>query len=423
MSEMMVYAHWATLGAPRRLGVLHGRRAGARELFEFEYDRGALSDPHLATVLLDPRILPFEGAQFPAQGRDQFGAFSDACPDRWGRMLMNRRLEREKRAGILPANTRLFESDFLLGVHDTYRVGALRFKLDDSGPFLDDRHDAAAPPLIQLRELEAASLALEKDTDNTAPQADEWLLQLIAPGGSLGGARPKASVVDVDQHLWIAKFPSVRDEHDVGAWEFIVGTLAEACGLRVSAMDAQRYANPHHCFRIKRFDRTASGERLHFASAMTLTQHVDGEDAASGVSYLELAEVLINHGANTNADLRELWTRIVFNMMVCNTDDHLRNHGFVLEPGRGWHLSPAYDMNPDPYGHGLRLNVSEADNALDLDLALSVAPLFRVKSAEAQAIVDRLKAIIRQWPKLADALSIGHAEQERLSPAFKLSHS
>lgn len=299
----------------------------------------------------------------------------------------------------------------------------MRFKLDDTGPFLDNQHDLATPPLIQLRELEAVSRALESDVDNTAAEGDEWIRQLIAPGGSLGGARPKASVVDTQKNLWIAKFPSVRDGHDVGAWELIVGTLAEACGLRVAPMDAERYASEHHCFRIKRFDRTPEGRRLHFASAMTLTHHKDGEDASAGVSYLELAEVLITHGASTNADLKELWNRIVFNMMVSNTDDHLRNHGFILEPGAGWRLSPAYDMNPDPYGQALKLNVSEVDNALDLELVRSVCTLFRVRLNEADDTIARFKAIIRQWPTLAHALRIPRIEQALIGEAFKLSHS
>lgn len=264
---------------------------------------------------------------------------------------MQRRLEREKRAGRAPKHARLYESDYLLGVHDTYRVGALRFRLDDTDDFLDNRHDAAAPPFVQLRELAAASLALERDKDNTAKAGDEWLRMLIAPGGSLGGARPKASVVDPDGHLWIAKFPGAHDEHDVSGWELVVQTLARACGLQVPEALASRF---------------------------------------------------------------------VFNMLVSNTDDHPRNHGFLLLPGKGWRLSGAYDMNPVPDAHGLRLNVSEADNALDIGLALSVAPYFRVKVKEAQTIIKRSQAIVRQWPKIASSLRIPKREQQRMASAFRL---
>lgn len=333
---------------------------------------------------------------------------------------MRRRLERAQRAGQVGKAVRLHESDYLLGVHDAFRAGALRFRLDDAGEFLDNRHGVAAPPFVQLRELEAASLALERDEDNTSAAGDDWLRMLIAPGGSLGGARPKASVVDPSGQLWIAKLPSVRDEHDVGVWELLVHTLVRACGLGVPEGLARQFASPHHTFLVKRFDRTAAGRRLHFASAMTRTGRQDGDDASTGASYLEIARVLIDHGAQPGADLRELWSRIVFNMLVSNTDDHLRNHGFILVPGKGWRLSEAYDMNPVPESHGLRLNVSEADNAMELDLARSVAPYFRVAKNAVGEIIERSQAVVQQWPKIADRLRIPVREQQRMASAFRL---
>ncbi len=418
MAEVSVYADWDGLPGPLHLGRLHARRGAAREIFEFEFDAALLVREDLAGLRLDPRLGWFEGRQHPPQGHATFGVFADSSPDRWGRLLMQRRLDREKRAGLAPKNARLLESDYLLGVHDAFRAGALRFKLDEAGDFLDNRHGVAAPPFVQLRELEAASLALERDEHNSAAGADEWLRLLIAPGGSLGGARPKATVVDPHGHLWIAKFPSVRDEHDVGGWELVVQTLARACGLDVPETLARRFANPHHCFLVKRFDRTPAGSRLHFASAMTLTGRKDGDDASIGASYLEIARVVIEQGAHPKADLRELWSRIVFNMMVSNADDHLRNHGFVLVPGKGWRLSPAYDMNPVPHASALTLNVNEADNAMDLGLAEAVAPYFRLSRKEADEIILRVATVVRQWPKIAQRLAITAREQERMSPAF-----
>ncbi len=420
MTDIAVYADWDGLQSPVRVGMLRVRRAAGREIFEFEYDGDALQSPDLGQVQLDPRIGLFAGPQYPAPGHEIFGVFADASPDRWGRMLMRRRHEREQRAGRIEATARLHESDFLLGVHDAFRVGALRFRLGGTGEFLDDRHDVAAPPFVRLRELEAASAALERDESNTAEAGSDWLRMLIAPGGSLGGARPKASVVDPEGQLWIAKFPSIRDDHDVGAWEAVVNALANACGLQVAEGRAQHFANPHHCFLVRRFDRTADGRRIHFASAMTLTGHKDGEDASTGVSYLEIADVLVRHGAQTERDLQELWSRMVFNMLVSNTDDHLRNHGFLLVPGRGWRLSPAYDMNPVPDAHGLKLNVTEADNALDLDLARSVAHFFRVNMTTAEEIISRQRSYVGQWRKLAQRLGISVAEQGRMASAFRL---
>lgn len=417
--NISVYADWAPLTSASKLGTLYAHAGGGKEIFEFEFEPAAISNVDIASTPLDPRLTYFPGRQHPPHGQ-LFGLFADASPDRWGRLLMKRRLERDQRAGIEDPRRRLVESDYLLGVHDKFRVGALRFGTGDDGEFLGQRSHVAAPPFVQLRDLEAAVLALERDEDNTAPAGGDWLRMLIAPGGSLGGARPKASVVDPDGRLWMAKFPSLRDECNVGAWELVVQTLATQCGLDVPKSLARQFASPHHTFLVQRFDRTVQGRRLHFASAMTLTGHSDGDDADSGASYLELARVLIDHGAQANADLRQLWTRILFNVLVSNTDDHLRNHGFILEPGRGWRLSKAYDMNPVPGAAGLKLNISESDNALDVDLVLSVAHYFRVSGDDAFAIMEHCVAVVRQWRKVASALKIPVREQNFMASAFQL---
>lgn len=417
--SISVWADWEPLPNPSLLGTLYAHAGGDKEIFEFEFDPGATSNRQIASVSLDPRLGFYAGRQHAPSGQT-FGLFADASPDRWGRLLMKRRLERDQRAGIEDPKRRLVESDYLLGVHDEFRVGGLRFRIGNDGDFLDNRSHMAAPPFVQLRELEAAVAGLERDRDNTAPAGSDWLRMLIAPGGSLGGARPKASVIDPDGRLWIAKFPSLRDESNVGAWELVVQTLARQCGLNVPASLARQFASSNHTFLVQRFDRTAQGRRLHFASAMTLTGHSDGDDADSGVSYLELARVLIDHGAQTNVDLQELWTRILFNVLVSNTDDHLRNHGFLLEPGRGWRLSAAYDMNPVTGSSGLKLNISESDNALDIDLVLSVAHYFRVTDDEAFAIMMHCVNVVRQWRKVATALRLSEREQNSMASAFLL---
>ena len=417
--NIAVYADWDGLGGPLMLGMLQARAGAGKEVFEFSYDETTLAHPQVLDLHIDPRIARYAGRQFPGEGTANFGVFLDSSPDRWGRLLMQRRLERAQRTGLVPKNEHLTESDYLLGVHDLYRVGALRFRLDDTGPFLDAGGGTAAPPFVKLRALEQASLALEAD-EGAGAQIDEWLRLLIAPGGSLGGARPKASVVDPEGALWIAKFPSVRDDYDVGAWELVVTTLARACGIAVAPARAQRFGSRFHTFLTKRFDRTAAGARLHFASAMALTGHSDGDDASTGASYLALAEILMRHGAKTDADLCELWTRIVFNMCVSNSDDHLRNHGFILVPNRGWRLSDAFDLNPVPHSDGLKLNVSETDNAKDIQLALEVAGVFRLDPVEAHDIVHRVQSAVRQWPKLAAELKLTVAAQARMAPAFAL---
>ena len=416
--ELAVYADWPELLGPTRLGILHVSRLSSREIFEFEFDGAVLADPRFKQLHLDPRIGLFEGRQHPEQGRENFGLFLDACPDRWGRMLMRRRLDRDQRLGLAKKNAKLFESDYLLGVHDAFRVGALRFKLDDNGPFLDDCKTAAAPPFVQLRQLEAACLAIEQGDDNAVQDIDDWLRLLIAPGGSLGGARPKASVVDPDGHLWIAKFPSVNDQYNVGAWELVTHTLARSCGIQVPTSLGRRFASRHDTFLVQRFDRAQGGGRLHFASAMTMTGRQDGDDASTGASYFEIARVLMNHGSNPNEDLHELWLRIVFNIAVSNSDDHLRNHGFIFVPQKGWRLSPAFDMNPVPGSIGLKLNINMADNALDFELARQVAPYFRVSAKDSLQTIAMVKNIVAQWPNLAKKLTIAKRDQERMAAAF-----
>jgi serine/threonine-protein kinase HipA len=409
-----------SLGAPLHIGTIDVVPARGRERHAFAFSEDVLASFREIARLLDPDLLPYAGSQFPPESKLSFGLVADASPDRWGRMLMDRRLARMKRKGEIDPAFRLMESDYLLGVHDAYRVGAMRFRLPGTG-YLDDQHDTAAPPLVALRELEAASRALELDvTEGESDAADEWLRMLIAPGGSLGGARPKASVVDDKGVLWIAKFPSTNDRHDVGGWEAVAHELANACELSPPNGVATRYnKSSHHTFRIARFDRDVDGRRRHFASAMTLTGQSDGADFTTGASYLQIAEVIIRHGAEPNSDLRQLWLRIVFNMLVSNCDDHLRNHGFLLT-ANGWRLSPPFDVNPDPRGTGLKLLVDGHDNELDLGLARSVAHLFRVSAQDASEQIAFMVEVVRQWRDVAQALSIPRTECERMAPAFAL---
>lgn len=416
--EIEVYNDWNGAESPKRLGILRVRAGRTGEIFDFTFDSDVLSATPLLKYRLDPDLGYFTGAQFPKDGRSFFGVFKDSSPDRWGEMLIRRRFERNKRLGTIPQNARLQQSDFLLGVHDAFRSGALRYKRAPEGEFLDNGDRSAAPPFVRLRELEAASRALEASSDSDDPATDQWLRLLLAPGASLGGARPKATVVDTEGQLWIAKFPSVKDGYDVGAWELVVYRLAERSGLRVPPAEARTFGGNEHTFMTRRFDRRESGARIHFASAMTLTGHTDGDDATSGASYLEIAEIIMSQGAAPREDLVELWSRIAFNVMVSNTDDHLRNHGFLLTPDAGWRLSPAYDMNPVPGSTGLCLNISESDNALDLDLVRSVAPYFRLSDTQATATIDRIATQVRGWRELANSVGLSRSEQDDMAAAF-----
>lgn len=414
---MYVYADWQELEVPTLMGELHSERLKGKEIFSFEYNKEWLALGH--AQLLDPELQFYPGIQYQAGDQNNFGLFLDSSPDRWGRLLMRRReaaLARIEKQ----SEKKLFETDYLLGVFDGHRMGALRFKLNQDGLFLNDNRDLASPPWTSIMELEQISLKLEQDDVIDDPEYLKWLSMLIAPGSSLGGARPKASIAGKDGSLWIAKFPSRNDQGDIGGWEIVTYELALTAGITMAESKAQKFSSNYYTFITKRFDRTSNGKRIHFASAMTMLGYTDGQDHEDGISYLELAEFIANNGANVNADLEELWRRIVFSICVSNTDDHLRNHGFILTES-GWLLSPAYDINPIETGTGLKLNISEHDNSLNLNLAMEVHQFFRLKKNKAIEIIEQVKTSVRKWKNIASKHGISKAEQELKAIAFRQS--
>ena len=410
--RILVYAHWQDIKDPALMGTLTAVTGKGKESFSFEYNEAWLKSGF--SQMIDPDLQMYSGAYYPRDDKENFGVFLDSCPDRWGRVLMQRREAALARIEKRPVE-KLLESDFLLGVFDGHRMGALRFKTEAEGVFLNDNKEMATPPWTSLGELEDASLKFEEGNIDD-PNYLRWISMLIAPGSSLGGARPKASVVDKQHHLWIAKFPSRNDDKDVAAWEMVVKELAIKAGITIAEGRLQKFNNKYNTYLTKRFDRTPEGARIHFASAMTLLDYVDGE-SSNGASYLELVEFIVRHGSNVAADLEELWRRIVFSICVKNTDDHLRNHGFLLN-NSGWSLSPAYDINPNEFGKGLHLNISDDDNSLDLDLALEVAGIFRLTPQRAGQVIKEVTNSITSWKKLATKYKISTAEQERMSTAF-----
>lgn len=414
--QIWVYAHWEVFEEPVLIGILTSERLRGKEVFSFEYEPSWLINKHVQ--ILDPDLELYSGPQYLRDEKSNFGLFTDSSPDRWGRLLMRRREAALARAEGRAENT-LFETDYLLGVHDMGRMGALRFKTDPKGSFLNNHNDFISPPWVKLRELELASLKIEDQDATDDPEYLQWLALLVAPGSSLGGARPKANVVDKQGHPWIAKFPSKNDHSDVAAWEMLTYLLATESGIKMAPSKLEKYTGKHHTFLTQRFDRTSEGKRVHFASALTLLGYSDGQDYAQGASYLELVDFIETSGANVAQDLTELWKRIVFSICVKNVDDHLRNHGFILTPA-GWRLSPAYDINPDENGTGLKLNISENDNALDLALAIEVAPYFRLKNTDANDILKRIKSTVAEWRHLAKSLGISKFEQEQKARAFEL---
>ena len=393
------------------IGTIFLSQVRGKELYSFEYDQKWLET---GAMLLDPDLQLYAGRQYIRDEKNIFGVFADSCPDRWGRRLMNRREElRAKSASEKPR--KLFDSDYLLGVYDEARMGGLRFKTELNGEFLSADKEYATPPWTSLRELEQAAVSFENDDTGLG---EKWLKQLLAPGSSLGGARPKASVLAPDGSLWIAKFPSKHDEIDAGAWEMVAHELASMCGLNVPEAKTEKFSKLGTTYLVKRFDRNQE-KRIHFSSAMTMLGKTDGANGVDGSSYLEIVSFLRANGARPKQDIEELWKRIVFSMAISNTDDHFRNHGFVLSE-EGWILSPLYDVNPDIYGEYLSLNVDADNSSIDFELALEAAPYYGMGKKDALDVVNSTKNVINNnWRQLAKKYNISRGEIERMAPAFR----
>ena len=409
--DIYIYFDDVNTTEPLFVGILSARQTRGHEVFSFEF-----SDEWLLNCrchLLDPDLQLYKGRQYLPENKSNFGLFLDSSPDRWGRVLLDRRegyrAKEEDRQRL-----NLMESDYLLGVFDESRMGALRMKLSPDGDFLDNDPLYSTPPFASLRDLENAVSRLEQDDD---ADVSRWLQMLLAPGSSLGGARPKANVKDAHGNLWIAKFPSSNDRKNVGAWEALTMTLAKQCNINIAPFEARKLANQYSTFLTKRFDRDDNGRRIHFVSAMTVLGYSDGD--TSGCSYLELFEWISRNCCDVKENLVEMWRRIVFNIAVSNCDDHLRNHGFLLTK-KGWTLSPAYDLNPQEYGEGLSLNIDDSNNALDYQLALDVAQYAGLPATEAQSIINHTKDVVSSWRKWATIYHISRDEQEMMAKAFKV---
>lgn len=399
-----ICAGW--LPVEEKIGELKISRSHGKEILAVAYDKNWLKAHQ---VMLDPDLSLYSGVQYP-YGKDTFGFLSDAMPDRWGRKLIEKeeqlQADREKR----PIRT-LTDADYLFKLSDKLRYGGIRFRNPDTGRYYSDT-GADIPPLTDLRMLEEAVHDYElSDQDANA------LRILIEQGSSLGGARPKANVQDQNGALWIAKFPSKKDDYDVGAWEMAEHELAVKCGLDVPDAKIMRLSEQGSTFLIKRFDRDDSRNRIHLMSAMTALGMTDGN--TDGASYLDLAGQIEQMSATPDKDLRELWKRMVFNVLTSNCDDHLRNHGFILRED-GWHLSPAFDLNPNIQKDAMSLNITDNDNRKNVCNAISVSELFRVPEGEAKEIVQNMQALILDnWKQLASQYRIPEKDMAVMASAFR----
>jgi serine/threonine-protein kinase HipA len=405
MTNVEVYIDWqqnlVRLGLMRRIP-----RAG-NETVSFEYDPDWISSKENFSI--DPVLTIGTGTFYPPNGREMFGTIGDSAPDNWGRSLMRRRERRQ--AELEERRVETFqETDYLLGVSDETRLGALRFKWEGSDEFQAPQ-DTGVPGTIELGRLLQAAQRIE-----SGDETDEDLLLIFAPGSSLGGARPKASIVDQHNSLSIAKFPKDTDDYSIERWEAIALELGTRSGIRTAQHQLLHDAGKP-IFVSKRFDRTGDA-RIPFMSAMAMTQHLDREEA----SYLELVDAISENGADPKNDRTELFRRVAFSILVSNTDDHLRNHGFLWLGNAGWTLSPAYDINPTPEDVKPRILttlIDYHDGTCSIDLLRSVAEEYSIKLADADKIVNHVANVTSQWKEVAKEYGAPSSELKQMASAFE----
>jgi serine/threonine-protein kinase HipA len=389
------------------VGILWSRALKGQESASFEYQKSWLKNPKRFS--LEPALMLGPGPYHTEEGKALFGALGDSAPDRWGRVLMRRAESRQaKLEGRVPRTLR--EIDYLLAVDDEARQGALRFAKSEGGPFVREGGRARIPPLIELPRLLAAAEHFEEDKET-----EEEIRLLLAPGSSLGGARPKASVRDTDGQLLIAKFPHKADEINAVLWEALALKLAAKAGIDAASWKVEQVSKKPTLL-LSRFDRQGK-RRLPFLSAMSMLGAKDRETH----SYLELVDALRQHGAQVEKDLEQLWRRIVFYVLISNTDDHLRNLGFLYSGDAGWVLSPAYDLNPVPVEvkpRVLATNIDLDDGTASIDLVLSVADYFGLPSNRRRAVVREVVTAVGNWRREAAVLGIARTEIEKMSTAF-----
>ena len=405
MRTIFIYADFDWLEKPLLLGELGYESLRGSDSYSFKYDNSWLRQ--YGSLFLSADINNYPGWQYTQPERDIFGCFSDALPDRWGRLLLNRReqiLATEEHRPVC----KLSSFDYLIGIDDFSRMGGFRFKASQDGEFINCEESLLIPPLTDIHTLVSASMEIEKSEELNRLPEKKWLQQLVHPGTSLGGARPKAVVVNDEGRLCMAKFPSRNDDYDVGLWEHHSHLLAKEAGVIAAETGVVDTGGQYHTLFSKRFDRTADGRRKHFASAMTLLGLTDGCDAKTGNGYLDIVDFILQNCCDVEANLRQLYRRVAFNIAIGNSDDHFRNHGFLLTP-KGWTLSPAYDMNPTLNDYQA-LMINSTTNQADLNILLDSSDEYMIGRKEAETIIEEVKSGVRQWKYIANRLGITKRE-------------
>lgn len=414
MRTLFIYADFNWLDKPLLVGELGYESLRGSDSYSFKYDNDWLRQ--YGSLFLSADINNYPGQQYTQPNRDIFGCFSDALPDRWGRLLLNRReqiLATEEKRPV----RKLSSFDYLMSIDDFSRMGGFRFKETPDGEFINCDNYLRIPPLTDIRALVAASMEIEKSEELSLLPETKWLLQLVHPGTSLGGTRPKAGVINDKGQLCVAKFPSRSDDYDVGLWEHLSHLLAKEAGMMAAETSVVETGEKYHVMLSRRFDRTDDGRRKHFASALTLLGLTDGCGAKTGNGYLDIVDFILQNCCNVEENLRQLYLRVAFNIAIGNSDDHFRNHGFLLTP-RGWTLSPAYDMNPTLNDYQALL-INSTTNQADLGILLDSSEEYMIGKEEAKRIINEVKAGVKHWKSIATRLGIAKREIDVFEQVFQ----
>ena len=405
MKKLYVYADFDWLKEIELIGELGYESLRGSDSYSFKFADSWVKSYNAITLSDDLNNYP--GLQYTQPESDIFRCFSDALPDRWGRTLLLRREQLMAHEENRPVR-RLSSFDFLTGIDDFSRLGGFRFKETPDGEFINTDSTLRIPPLTDLRELIAASKEIERSEETNVLPEKKWITQLVQPGSSLGGARPKANVVDTDRSIYVAKFPSLKDDYDAGLWEHFCHLLAKNAGVKTAETKVITTNDKYHTLLSRRFDRTEDGGRIHFASAMTLLGLNDGDNATTGNGYLDIVDFILSSCTDVDANLRELFRRVAFNICVGNSDDHFRNHGFLLT-AKGWTLSPAYDMNPTLNDHQSLLINSKTSKA-DLVVLLDSSEEYMLSPEVAKRIIGEMVEAVKNWRVLTNRLGLSKRE-------------
>lgn len=409
MREVETHVYIDLQGTSHHVGRLYTHIRNGRERATLEYTDSWRE--HDEAFPLAPALSVDHGQHHTRGDREIFAPLTDSAPDRWGRRLIARRARREAREEARKPRT-LYEIDYLLEVSDLTRQGALRFAREEGGPFLADRGEEQVPPMVELPHLLRATERVLADEDTL-----EDLQLLLAPGSSLGGARPKASVRGRDGSLRIAKFPARADDWNVVRWEAVALTLARDAGLPTPTWDLHTI-DDDPVLVLERFDRCGEIRRP-YLSAMSMLDTVDHDTR----SYAEIADAIRRHGSSPDEDLQALWRRLVFNILISSTDDHLRNHGFLYDGPAGWSLAPVFDVNPIPLEAGARVLSTpvwaDGDPTASLEIALEHAAHFRLDEEEAHEVTSEVGDAVAEWRDVAARHELTEREIQRMTSAFE----